>query len=235
MLGRDSARSPRSDAARRLVRSSAKIRSARTNKSHGLSLRRRPRPSARVRDANSISPHPQPLANNAGASLPLLPLERKPFVHPTNGLPGTQQLSPSWVERYARNTANDNRSRSYHPSSSWRMHHQGEQNPLVVRPYIAAPKAYWQSGTLFVPRAVSHRKASQSHPFGTRMSYSVPMYVTVHYELGGRHDQSSSASRVTAGAAGFFTLSQQSARPGRYGDPRRFDTMPSQPSAQACS
>jgi hypothetical protein len=44
---------------------------------------------------------------------------------------------------------------------------------------------------------------------------------------------SSSASRVTAGAAGFLTFTQQSARPERYGEPRRFDTMPSQPSAQA--
>ena len=34
--------------------------------------------------------------------------------------------------------------------------------------------------------------------------------------------QSSSASRVTAGAAGFFTF-QQSVRPERYGDPSRFD------------
>ena len=37
----------------------------------------------------------------------------------------------------------------------------------------------------------------------------------------------------TAGAAGFFTF-QQSARPERYGDPSRCDTMPSQPGAQAC-
>src|SRR5580704_14194165 len=52
-------------------------------------------------------------------------------------------------------------------------------------------------------------------------------------KLNGFHDQSSSASRVTAGALGFLTLTQQSLRPGRYGEPRRFDTMPSQPSAQA--
>jgi hypothetical protein len=45
--------------------------------------------------------------------------------------------------------------------------------------------------------------------------------------------QSSSGSRVTAGAAGFLTFSQQTARPERYGDPSRFETMPSQPSAQA--
>jgi hypothetical protein len=46
--------------------------------------------------------------------------------------------------------------------------------------------------------------------------------------------QFSSASRVTAGAAGFLTLIQQSARAAWYGEPRRFDTMPSHPSAQAC-
>ena len=44
---------------------------------------------------------------------------------------------------------------------------------------------------------------------------------------------SSSASRFTAGALGFLTLSQSSDRPNRYGEPRRFDTMPSQPSVQA--
>ena len=44
---------------------------------------------------------------------------------------------------------------------------------------------------------------------------------------------SSSASRFTAGALGFLTLSQSSDRPNRYGEPRRFDTMPSQPSLQA--
>jgi hypothetical protein len=44
---------------------------------------------------------------------------------------------------------------------------------------------------------------------------------------------SSSVSRVTAGAAGFLTFSQETTRPERYGDPSRFDTMPSQPSAQA--
>lgn len=47
------------------------------------------------------------------------------------------------------------------------------------------------------------------------------------------HVQSSSASRVTAGALGFFTLTQCAERPERYGEPSRFDTMPSQPSAQA--
>ena len=36
------------------------------------------------------------------------------------------------------------------------------------------------------------------------------------------------------GAAGFLTFSQQSARPEGYGEPTRFDKMPSQPSWQAC-
>ena len=58
----------------------------------------------------------------------------------------------------------------------------------------------------------------------------------MHHKWEGLHDQSSSVSRVTAGAAGLLILTQQYAlRPGRYGDPSRFDTMPSQPSAQACS
>ena len=48
------------------------------------------------------------------------------------------------------------------------------------------------------------------------------------------HRHSSSASRFTAEAAGFLTFSQCADRPARYGDPSRFDTMPSQPSAQAC-
>jgi hypothetical protein len=39
-----------------------------------------------------------------------------------------------------------------------------------------------------------------------------------------------SRSRMKAGAKGFFIL----VRPDRYGEPRRFDTMTSQPSAQAC-
>jgi hypothetical protein len=48
-----------------------------------------------------------------------------------------------------------------------------------------------------------------------------------------RHRHSSSASRFTAGEAGFLTLIQSADRPNRYGEPRRFDTMPSQPSLQA--
>jgi hypothetical protein len=37
----------------------------------------------------------------------------------------------------------------------------------------------------------------------------------MHDKFDGLHDQSSSASRVTAGAFGFLTLIQQSLRPGR--------------------
>ena len=37
----------------------------------------------------------------------------------------------------------------------------------------------------------------------------------MHDKFDGPHDQSSSASRVTAGAVGFLTLTQQSLRPGR--------------------
>ena len=36
---------------------------------------------------------------------------------------------------------------------------------------------------------------------------------------GGLHDQSSSASRLTAGAAGFFTFTQCGERPDLYGEP----------------
>jgi hypothetical protein len=45
--------------------------------------------------------------------------------------------------------------------------------------------------------------------------------------------QSSSASRLTAGAAGFLILSQSLSRPERYVEPSRLDTMLSQPGAQA--
>jgi hypothetical protein len=46
--------------------------------------------------------------------------------------------------------------------------------------------------------------------------------------------QSSSASRFTAGASGFFIFSQSRERPERQGEPKRLLTMPSQPSLQAC-
>jgi hypothetical protein len=42
--------------------------------------------------------------------------------------------------------------------------------------------------------------------------------------------QSSSASRFTAGACGFFDLIQCRDRRELYGESRRFDTMPSRPS-----
>ena len=47
--------------------------------------------------------------------------------------------------------------------------------------------------------------------------------------------QSSTASRVTAGAFGFLTVSQCRGRPERYGEPSRSLTIPSQPSWQAAS
>jgi hypothetical protein len=50
----------------------------------------------------------------------------------------------------------------------------------------------------------------------------------------GHDGQSSSSSRRTAAAAGFLVLSHWGDRPERYGEPSFFDTMPSQPSAQAC-
>ena len=40
------------------------------------------------------------------------------------------------------------------------------------------------------------------------------------------HDQSSSASRLTAGASGFLLLIQSGERPERYRESFRFDTMP---------
>ena len=52
--------------------------------------------------------------------------------------------------------------------------------------------------------------------------------------LGGLGSDLLAHSRLTAAAAGFLTLIQQPARPAWYCEPRRFDTMPSQPSAQAC-
>ena len=45
--------------------------------------------------------------------------------------------------------------------------------------------------------------------------------------------QSSSASRFTADASGFFILSQSGERPERQAESFRFDTMPSSPSLQA--
>src|SRR5215471_6772115 len=46
--------------------------------------------------------------------------------------------------------------------------------------------------------------------------------------------QSSSASRLTAGAFGFLTFTQCDERPERYSEPTRLLTIPSQPSLQAC-
>jgi hypothetical protein len=46
---------------------------------------------------------------------------------------------------------------------------------------------------------------------------------------------SSSLKRSTPGAKGFLTLSQTLLGPDRYGCPRCFETMPSQPSLRACA
>jgi hypothetical protein len=43
----------------------------------------------------------------------------------------------------------------------------------------------------------------------------------MHHKFDGFHDQSSSASRLSAGALGFLTLTQQSGRPVRLGDWRK--------------
>jgi hypothetical protein len=51
--------------------------------------------------------------------------------------------------------------------------------------------------------------------------------------LAGHWLHSSSASRFTAGAFGFFDLIQCGDRPELYGESRRFDTIPSRPSSQA--
>jgi hypothetical protein len=44
----------------------------------------------------------------------------------------------------------------------------------------------------------------------------------------------SSASRLTAALLGLLIFSQCGDRPDTYGDPRRFDTIPSNPSLHAC-
>jgi hypothetical protein len=49
------------------------------------------------------------------------------------------------------------------------------------------------------------------------------------------HPQSSSQTRLAAGASGFLTLTHVFDRPDSYFDPRFFETMPSHPSAHAFS
>jgi hypothetical protein len=75
-------------------------------------------------------------------------------------------------------------------------------------------------GQLFIAQKISVATMEASH---------------MHDKFDNFHDQSSSASRVTAGAVGFLTFIQSGERPDRYDEPSRLDTMPSQPSAQACS
>jgi hypothetical protein len=62
---------------------------------------------------------------------------------------------------------------------------------------------------------------------------TIAICLPVSRPFGYRFAQSISRSRCTAGAAGFLILIQASVRPMRYAEPRRLDTMPSQPSAQA--
>jgi hypothetical protein len=50
---------------------------------------------------------------------------------------------------------------------------------------------------------------------------------------GGLYRHSSSASRLTAGDAGFLILIRSFDRPNRYDEPSRFDTTPLHPSLQA--
>jgi hypothetical protein len=100
------------------------------------------------------------------------------------------------------------------------------------------------------PRLVARYQSRRRSPAGLLLEIDICERLTgliLHNETGfafldgprrreaalGHLLQSSSASRVTAGAAEFLTFTQQSARPERYSDPRRFETMPSQPSAQA--
>jgi hypothetical protein len=61
-----------------------------------------------------------------------------------------------------------------------------------------------------------------------------PLTVETHARAMTQWPQSSSASRFTAGARGFLTLSQCGERPERYAEPSRLETMPSQPSLHAC-
>src|SRR5438552_2253689 len=65
-----------------------------------------------------------------------------------------------------------------------------------------------------------------------RFQSNFPVKADAHTMPLGRN--SSSASRLTAGALGFFILSQSRERPLRLGEPFRFETMPSSPSLQAC-
>jgi hypothetical protein len=85
---------------------------------------------------------------------------------------------------------------------------------------------------MITPRSIRVRLAN---PSGTTADGARCRLKPFGSEVALGHDgQSSSSSRRTAGAAGFLVLSHWDDRPERYGEPSFFDTMPSQPSAQAC-
>src|SRR5215813_11496038 len=96
--------------------------------------------------------------------------------------------------------------RAQHDSLSLSPAHDGTQS-LSKLPSLGPP---FPLGGLFFAPAFTRERVSAGHLL-----------------------QSSSASRFTAGAAGFLNLSQYRVRPLTYGEPRRFDTIPSQPSLQA--
>ena len=106
------------------------------------------------------------------------------------------------------------------------MRSAGRQRPGARSPKISAQKRWIPS-------------PGETRPGDDRRGYFRGGAVYGLFVLSGAaapayRPHSSSASRATAGAAGFLTFSQRSVRPERYGEPRRFDTMPSQPRAQAC-
>jgi hypothetical protein len=75
---------------------------------------------------------------------------------------------------------------------------------LATQPlYKTCYRRFWldaKIGQLFIAQKISVATMEASH---------------MHDKFDNFHDQSSSASRVTAGAVGFLTLTQQSLRPGR--------------------
>ena len=139
-----------------------------------------------------------------------------------------------------------------HSSSASTVHGGGKRRGGIARGLVdrvvvrvtVRHEAGWHSGPLAWGRLITARTrnacgtagaaafADAAIAWATRMLLADPAGVVAR--LAPHQFHSSSASRVTAGAAGFLTFTQQSARPERYSEPSRFDTMPSQPSAQAC-
>ena len=105
-------------------------------------------------------------------------------------------------------------------------------------PQSAAPRrgsAAWPPIAGRAPPRNRHRPISAVRVFHDKAGVVVLLSHPWRWEAApGHRPQSSSASRRTAGAFGFLTLIQCSVRPDRYGEPSRFDAMPSRPSAQAC-